>query len=157
MFNNLLTCAFIALWCDSVKSSVTNWIVQSTEKMQKVLPTLSLHPTEHPSEHPVQVASSASEITLLLTHWPNGTIIFIYSSEIYGNRLNIEIKVCFLAFLGKADFSVSCFFFPSFLPSQFTVRVGEWDLSDDDNYSVELPVTSIVAHPNFRFPSQFSS
>jgi len=38
----------------------------------------------------------------------------------------------------------------SFLPSQFTVRVGEWDLSDQDNYSVELPVTSIVAHPNFR-------
>merc|ERR1712088_462166 len=38
----------------------------------------------------------------------------------------------------------------SFLPSQFTVRVGEWDLSDQDNYSVELPVTSIIAHPNFR-------
>ena len=58
-------------------------------------------------------------------------------------------------FLEKLISSVSCF--PSFLPSQFTVRVGEWDLSDDDNYSVELPVTSIVAHPNFRFPSQFSS
>ena len=53
-------------------------------------------------------------------------------------------------FLEKLIFSLS--FFPSFLPSQFTVRVGEWDLSDDDNYSVELPVTSIVAHPNFRFP-----
>ena len=41
----------------------------------------------------------------------------------------------------------------SFLPSQFTVKVGEWDLSDQDNYSVELPVTSIVAHPNFRSAS----
>jgi len=38
----------------------------------------------------------------------------------------------------------------SFLPSQFTVRVGEWDLSDQDNYSVEVQVESIVAHPNFR-------
>jgi len=38
----------------------------------------------------------------------------------------------------------------SFLPSQFTVRVGEWDLSDQDNYSVEVQVESIIAHPNFR-------
>ena len=60
-------------------------------------------------------------------------------------RLDISWKSWFLTVL-----------FLSFLPSQFTVRVGEWDLSDDDNYSVELPVTSIVAHPNFRFPSQFS-
>ena len=28
----------------------------------------------------------------------------------------------------------------SFAASQFTIRVGEWDLSDDDNYSVELEV-----------------
>ena len=40
--------------------------------------------------------------------------------------------------------------FFSFLPSQFTVRVGEWDLSDQDSYSVEVQVESIVAHPNFR-------
>ena len=40
--------------------------------------------------------------------------------------------------------------FSSFLPSQFTVRVGEWDLSDQDSYSVEVQVESIVAHPNFR-------
>jgi len=38
----------------------------------------------------------------------------------------------------------------SFLPSQFTVRVGEWDLSDQDNYSIEVAVESIEAHPNFR-------
>ena len=30
--------------------------------------------------------------------------------------------------------------FFSFAPSQFTIRVGEWDLSEDDNYSVELDV-----------------
>ncbi|XP_023344466.1 uncharacterized protein LOC111713755 [Eurytemora carolleeae] len=38
----------------------------------------------------------------------------------------------------------------SFAPSQFTIRVGEWDLSDDDNYSVELDVQTYEAHPNFR-------
>ena len=36
------------------------------------------------------------------------------------------------------------------------MRVGEWDLSDQDNYSIELPVTSIIAHPNFRSSSSTS-
>ena len=55
---------------------------------------------------------------------------------------------------GKLKEQIDSFFtFPSFLPSQFTVRVGEWDLSDQDNYSIELPVTSIIAHPNFRLAS----
>lgn len=43
-----------------------------------------------------------------------------------------------------------------FLPSQFTVRVGEWDLSDVDSYSEELQVDYVVAHPNFR-PNGFYS
>ena len=38
----------------------------------------------------------------------------------------------------------------SFLSRQFTVRVGEWNLADEDNYSQELQVERFVAHPNFR-------
>ena len=38
----------------------------------------------------------------------------------------------------------------SFAASQFTVRVGEWDLSDDDNYSVELDVLTYEAHLTFN-------
>jgi len=38
----------------------------------------------------------------------------------------------------------------SFSPSQFTVRVGEWDLGDADEYSIELAVSKFQAHPNFR-------
>jgi hypothetical protein len=30
-----------------------------------------------------------------------------------------------------------------FLPTQFTVKLGEWDLSDDDDYSRELNVEEI--------------
>ena len=38
----------------------------------------------------------------------------------------------------------------SFKASQFTARVGEWDLSDVDGYSEEFRVLSYVAHPSFR-------
>ena len=38
----------------------------------------------------------------------------------------------------------------SFRASQFTVRVGEWDLSDHDHYSEEYRVVDYTAHPNFR-------
>ena len=33
--------------------------------------------------------------------------------------------------------------FPSFLSRQFTVRVGEWNLADHDNYSEELQVETL--------------
>lgn len=35
-------------------------------------------------------------------------------------------------------------------PNQFTVRVGEWDLSDNDNYVQEFRVVDIQAHPDFK-------
>jgi hypothetical protein len=41
-------------------------------------------------------------------------------------------------------------YFLRFRPSQFTVRIGEWDLSDNDNYSKEFRVTQITAHPDFK-------
>ena len=37
-----------------------------------------------------------------------------------------------------------------FRPNQFTVRVGEWDLSDNDNYVQEFRVVDIQAHPDFK-------
>ena len=37
-----------------------------------------------------------------------------------------------------------------FRASQFTVRVGEWDLTDHDHYSEEYRVVDYTAHPNFR-------
>jgi len=37
-----------------------------------------------------------------------------------------------------------------FRPNQFTVRVGEWDLSDNDNYVEEFRVVDIQAHPDFK-------
>ena len=42
------------------------------------------------------------------------------------------------------------FFVLRFRPSQFTVKVGEWDLSDADSYSKEFRVISISAHPDFK-------
>ena len=38
----------------------------------------------------------------------------------------------------------------SFRATQFTVRLGEWDLSDSDGYSEEFRVLKYVAHPDFR-------
>ena len=37
-----------------------------------------------------------------------------------------------------------------FSPSQFTVKLGEWDLKDADNYSQEFRVVQISAHPDFK-------
>ena len=37
-----------------------------------------------------------------------------------------------------------------FRPGQFTARVGEWDLSDSDNYSGEFRIIHIEAHPDFK-------
>jgi len=37
-----------------------------------------------------------------------------------------------------------------FRPNQFSVRVGEWDLSDNDNYVQEFRVVDIQAHPDFK-------
>ncbi len=45
-------------------------------------------------------------------------------------------------------FYVNCLF--RFRPSQFTVRVGEWDLTDVDHYSEEYRVVDYKAHPEFR-------
>ena len=42
------------------------------------------------------------------------------------------------------------FFCYRFRPNQFTVRVGEWDLSDNDNYVEEFRVVDIQAHPDFK-------
>jgi hypothetical protein len=44
----------------------------------------------------------------------------------------------------------SIFFCYRFRPNQFTVRVGEWDLSDNDNYVQEFRVVDIQAHPDFK-------
>ena len=30
------------------------------------------------------------------------------------------------------------------------MRIGEWDLTDDDNYSEEFRVTKYRSHPSFR-------
>ena len=43
-----------------------------------------------------------------------------------------------------------CFWYCSFRPSQFTVKLGEWDLQDNDNYSEEFRVVDISAHPDFK-------
>ena len=40
--------------------------------------------------------------------------------------------------------------FYRFRPVQFTVRLGEWDLTDNDKYSEEFRVLDYKAHPNFR-------
>ena len=37
-----------------------------------------------------------------------------------------------------------------FRPSQFTVKLGEWDLKDNDIYSQEFRVVEITAHPDFK-------
>lgn len=37
-----------------------------------------------------------------------------------------------------------------FRPTQFTVRVGEWDLKDQDTYSQEFRVIKVTAYPEFR-------
>ena len=42
------------------------------------------------------------------------------------------------------------FFSYRFRPNQFSVRVGEWDLSDNDNYVQEFRVVDIQAHPDFK-------
>ena len=46
--------------------------------------------------------------------------------------------------------SPNFFFGYRFRPNQFTVRVGEWDLSDNDNYVQEFRVVDIQAHPDFK-------
>jgi hypothetical protein len=46
--------------------------------------------------------------------------------------------------------SSNIFFGDRFRPNQFTVRVGEWDLSDNDNYVQEFRVVDIQAHPDFK-------
>ena len=37
-----------------------------------------------------------------------------------------------------------------FRPTQFKIRVGEWDLGDRDTYSREYRVRHIVSYPQFR-------
>ena len=37
----------------------------------------------------------------------------------------------------------------SFLSRQFTVRVGEWNLADNDNYSEELQVNIVLIQQEF--------
>ncbi len=37
-----------------------------------------------------------------------------------------------------------------FRPAQFTVRVGEWDRFDSDDYSEEFRVVDYKAHPDFK-------
>ena len=37
----------------------------------------------------------------------------------------------------------------SFLSRQFTVRVGEWNLADNDNYSEELQVNIVLIQKEF--------
>ena len=37
-----------------------------------------------------------------------------------------------------------------FLANQFSVRLGEWDLTDTDSYSEEFRVLDYTAHPDFR-------
>ena len=37
-----------------------------------------------------------------------------------------------------------------FRPSQFTVKLGEWDLKDSDIYSQEFRIIEITAHPDFK-------
>jgi len=37
-----------------------------------------------------------------------------------------------------------------FRPSQFTVKLGEWDLKDSDIYSQEFRIVKITAHPDFK-------
>ena len=37
-----------------------------------------------------------------------------------------------------------------FKPSQFKVRVGEWDLTDTDGYSREFRVLKVTSFPQFR-------
>ena len=37
-----------------------------------------------------------------------------------------------------------------FRPSQFTVKLGEWDLKDSDIYSQEFRIVEITAHPDFK-------
>ena len=53
-------------------------------------------------------------------------------------------------FSGRHTIQFWFLYFFSFLSRQFTVRVGEWNLNDQDNYSDELQVEKVVAHPNFR-------
>ena len=43
-----------------------------------------------------------------------------------------------------------------FQPGQYRAVIGEWDLKDNDGYSVELKVRRVDAHPEFR-PSGFYS
>ena len=55
----------------------------------------------------------------------------------------------------KTKYNLLVFFF-SFAASQFTVRVGEWDLTDNDDYTVEQEVQSVeerrlmADHQQFR-------
>ena len=42
------------------------------------------------------------------------------------------------------------FIFFRFRPSQFTVKLGEWDLKDSDIYSQEFRIVEITAHPDFK-------
>ena len=46
--------------------------------------------------------------------------------------------------------NIICISIFRFRPNQFTVRVGEWDLSDNDNYVQEFRVVDIQAHPDFK-------
>ena len=56
----------------------------------------------------------------------------------------------------KTMYNNSFVFFFSFAASQFTVRVGEWDLTDNDDYTVEQEVQSVeerrlmADHQQFR-------
>lgn len=37
-----------------------------------------------------------------------------------------------------------------FRPSQFTAKIGEWDLKDSDGYTREIRIAEITAHPDFK-------
>lgn len=46
--------------------------------------------------------------------------------------------------------TLAAIFISRFRPSQFTAKVGEWDLNDSDSYSEELRIIDITAHPDFK-------
>ena len=103
------------------------------------------------SEHSSVFLSGSAKKYLVIMKIPAGYVtccVMLFS--VLSTLSTIELSKCYITpnyttfiFRLARSFIKNLFillFDPSFLPRQFTVRVGEWDLSDQDNYSEEHQV-----------------
>ena len=64
--------------------------------------------------------------------------------------MNLVIRCCIYSNPVSLNVIATILIVFRFRPSQFTVKLGEWDLKDSDIYSQEFRIVEITAHPDFK-------